>query len=671
MAEPPSREDLPATAADPRFEPLVRKWAVLAEKRGEAAALWAAPALRPFLTPPEDAENDEASHVMDGPAVHSAVHAFGHRVGHMSVAPQRPLYEIQRLSQALRAGEVGLEQRVRGLGLSALLVGRLEWVVLRAITPSTSEERRELLTAFLEVWAESAFADADVRAALDKAGIAEKFPFEGDDSLRWDTRDRIRRLVALLRERGAAPHGPANAVPLMEQAGLSRPGAEFALAGLIGVTSYHVPLLSTEERRSLGLSTKQVEDARSEVASVSKEARPTLLLGVLPEDPEELWRPGGLAAVAERIAANWAARFGKKTVIPEATLAAAPDFGRSFPAQALCVALAEPASSPILTRDIDSWLVPGVDDGVAWYGSDGYRVGEFNVWLSKLATATAWAYAALPSEDPVRRGVPEMIRLVRQRLLRPELILVAGQCRYGTSVDDLAQRFGPSAYQGPIELPDTTYDDGLTISASRGSSTRLYFRPALLGRDARTATLDSAAFHGRGTLDAVSFLLGSACDRLVERIESGGLPAGTYEADPRVSAPDLVAAVADRFELDSGAAAYYLQLLAVPQPTDAWVRVWNGWRPAHHKAAIAALAERGLVVQEKRPKAGRGVFLPGPWSKAANFPGARPVEAWKKEALGAVGADPALVEWARVPLTELFQAVVDRVLGGDGPAHSG
>ncbi|WP_163570019.1 hypothetical protein [Fodinicola feengrottensis] len=85
--------------------------------------------------------------------------------------------------------------------------------------------------------------------------------------------------------------------------------------------------------------------------------------------------------------------------------------------------------------------------------------------------------------------------------------------------------------------------------------------------------------------------------------------AGEYLQNPAVAVPDLVATAAARHAIDSGAATLYLQLLALPDPTDANVARWTGWPADRLKAARAALAETDLVRTAKRTRAGRSLFF--------------------------------------------------------------
>ncbi|MFE0132630.1 hypothetical protein ACFWY6_13825 [Streptomyces sp. NPDC059037] len=107
--------------------------------------------------------------------------------------------------------------------------------------------------------------------------------------------------------------------------------------------------------------------------------------------------------------------------------------------------------------------------------------------------------------------------------------------------------------------------------------------------------------------------------------------------------------------LDADAATLYLQLLALPAPTDRNIRRWNNWTPARHKAAAARLLDVSLVVADRRPRAGRTTFLPGDWA-AAKKPH-HPMETWKADLLGAElshDREKVLTSPTTGPLPELF-----------------
>jgi len=122
------------------------------------------------------------------------------------------------------------------------------------------------------------------------------------------------------------------------------------------------------------------------------------------------------------------------------------------------------------------------------------------------------------------------------------------------------------------------------------------------------------------------------------------VPEGSYEANPATSVPKLVAKVAKAEGLSAAAAALYLQTLALAEPTQASVCRWNAWTPKQYKAAAAELVKKKLVVEGKRERAGRTIFVKGGYTKGD-------------------GKDLPMEEW-KLP----FYDVLDRHVPGE-PAH--
>ena len=146
-------------------------------------------------------------------------------------------------------------------------------------------------------------------------------------------------------------------------------------------------------------------------------------------------------------------------------------------------------------------------------------------------------------------------------------------------------------------------------------------------------------------------------------------PAGCYR-DPRVSAPAVVAEVRQELGLTESAAVYFLQLLALVDPTDTNVKAWNGWKKKQFDEARAELVAHDLVVEGKRTGAGRTVFLPGAWWEAQS--GTIPVEAWKSNfyLIRYRERCESTVRWCppTEPFDQLFQTVWARWLAGDRPS---
>ncbi|MEU2726074.1 hypothetical protein [Streptomyces smyrnaeus] len=563
-------------------------------------------------------------------------------------------------------------------------IGRCGAVALRASSFHVQDHLRAVQLAMLDVWAETPFADPEVRARMrtgvleltdkdthaarthDGAVVALHGIGAGRDGQRfvelrtgsaqppapgritatepvpaagWDTPDRLRRLVHLVREKGPAPWDRAAAAVLAERTGLSRAGAALLLAGMPGVKYGHRGL-NAEARKVMGLKQSEAEAGERELGSLQVAERLDLLADVLPADPGQLWQEGGQLALAERIAEAWRRQQGVRPAVPESTLAVAAEHidVRMAPA-AVCAVFADPAREPRLTRDPDTRLRVNSISGGGWEGDEGFLFREL---LAVVCDAVDWVYAELPEGDPVRQGVPETVRLLRERLAHPGLLLSArGRSLRGRTVAELLPDFpGALPYLDAAEpLDHPTLDDGLVVVSEAGfdrrgerEAPRVYFRPGRYGADERSRRLEAVVDEEDSHLALVRRLRGPEFDRIVQRITEGALPPGGYETDPRLSAPKVLEEAVAATGLDTDAATLYLQLLALPVPTDRRIRRFNQWTPGHHKAVAAGLVEAGLVVADRRPRAGRGVFLPGDWAGGDKF--YPPMETWKAGLLG-------------------------------------
>ncbi|MGW7271941.1 hypothetical protein ACWGH5_15590 [Streptomyces sp. NPDC054864] len=563
-------------------------------------------------------------------------------------------------------------------------IGRCGAVALRASSFHVQDHLRAVQLAMLEVWAETPFADPEVRTRM-RTGVLEladkdtraarthdgavvalhglgadlagqrfvelrtgaaQSPALGHITATepvlaagWDTPERLRRLVHLVREKGPAPWDRAAAAVLAERTGLSRAGGALLLAGIPDV-KYGYAGLDAEARKVMGLKQSEAEAGERELATLRVAERLDLLADVLPADPGQLWLEGGQLALAERIAEAWRRQQGVRPAVPESTLAVAAEHSdvRMAPA-AVCAVFADPAREPRLTRDPDTRLRVNSISGGGWEGEEGFRFREL---LAVVCDAVDWVYAELPEGDPVRRGVPETLRLLRERLAHPGLLLSArGRSLRGRTVAELLPGFpGALPYLDAAEpLAHPTLDDGLVVVSEAGFDRRgereapgVYFRPGRYGADERSRRLETVVDAEDSHLALVRRLRGPEFERIVQRMTEGSLPPGGYETDPRLSAPTVVEEAVAATGLDTDAATLYLQLLALPVPTDRRIRRFNRWTAAHHKAVAATLVEAGLVVADRRARAGRGMFLPGDWASGDKF--YPPMETWKAALLG-------------------------------------
>ncbi|WP_433461743.1 hypothetical protein [Spirillospora sp. CA-128828] len=595
------------------------------------------------------------------------------------------------------------------------LLGRIGAVALRSVSPVTPDHYREALLALLEVWSRSPMADpaaglrrgrvsASATAARDEHGvavtvgggnaewIARKNPEmvfvdrafgQGEPPalgtvvevaeapLRWGDTDQLTRLVALARANGPVPWDRKAVDVLAEGIGTSRATAALALCGFLGHPNARADKLTAEARKTLKVRVGDVSDAWfRDMDGHTDEDRLELLAEVLPQNPERLWEPGGLSEVALRLSQAWHERFGKKTPVPLGTVQAAEHVAPEVSGGQLCAWLSDPDAVPLLTKDLDTWLESA--DGAKYKNQKCVPFTEMLTMRNLIEAVTfglRWSYEELPAGDPVRDGAPAAYELLLQRLAHPGLLLPVCSFAAGPQgADAITGRFGTVPYLGPAELTVEYVDDGLTVAevvTGRGLAS-LYFRPALYGADDRTQRLaeavDASRAYTRHTFERVRLLHSDAAKALARRISSGTLPEGAYEADPSASAPSLVQEVGRHLDVPTDAAALYLQLLTLREPTDRSVRKWNRWTPARRRKAADALVARNLVVRDERARAGRTIFLPGAWIE-----GGTPLEAWKSELHAEADAEDTGTPFIWRPLPARFTHAWTRVQAGDAP----
>jgi hypothetical protein len=164
--------------------------------------------------------------------------------------------------------------------------------------------------------------------------------------------------------------------------------------------------------------------------------------------------------------------------------------------------------------------------------------------LPSAADGLAWLAYHLPTGHPIQPNLPGIYALIRARLRNPDLLI-------GSVL--LHDEYAPV----PAAL----------VAGQRGrDGTWHHVRPAALA-DRFDPALDlipppSAA--------SVRMMLDPEFERLV--CNQPRLPVGGYAQNPALTVPHLVDAVRAMFDLDADAATHYLQLLALPNPTDELVR---------------------------------------------------------------------------------------------------
>ncbi|MET8553149.1 hypothetical protein [Micromonospora zamorensis] len=443
----------------------------------------------------------------------------------------------------------------------------------------------------------------------------------------WRGADRISAFCRLLTEQGPAPWRAECVDDLVQRTGMTRAEAALLLAGLPGIDDWQANFLTADQRRILGVNSTQARTARDALKSLSYGHRIALVDAAMPQDPADLWRRG---PDVDRLAAAWLALRGTRVVIGEQLLADATRILPTNRAADILQTIANPAPESWLTTDGESqpgdWgrLETTATSGTPFDGNHLYGCTVALLWL---------AYQ-LPWGDPMRDALPRALELLRQRLRNPRLLIGAGR----HELDEPPQ-------VGPALVAGHTFRDEVVH----------HLAPARLS----------------GPQDpAVSFISGPVADALrlvlspdIAAALSTPDGASGEHRDARVSAPHLVDSVAAHTGLDRDSAGYYLQLLALPNPTDVNVRTWNAWKPATLKHAQAALLDSGLVVAGKRERAGRGIFLPGGWLAAKN-PNP-PMESWKQPLYLFLNGLTLVTRTT----PELFRTAWDRVTAGDTPRY--
>ncbi|MGW2277751.1 hypothetical protein [Streptomyces sp. NPDC001770] len=458
------------------------------------------------------------------------------------------------------------------------------------------------------------------------------------------TRDRITRLIALVREQGPAPWRP-EAVEAFHTATGIGPVQSAALVSA-AVTEPGAAALAL-----LGAKTRSFEAAQAGLDTLPRDGRHALIQALLPADPAGLWSTGPDVQAAAEV---WQKRLASLVRVPEELDL---DLSGTSPG----------AVDLILNTGSRTWLAHGTDvqDGT---GRPVLRRVDARGDLSSALTALRTLAYALPHGHPLRAHLPVGLAALRDRLADPALVLdlALDWTEAGGSIGPVVRaahglpESGGAGTDGLVRA-----GTALLLAPGHGTNEKLLIRPAgLAGPDDPAFGLveGTVGSHSTGDLLALRDLLGEETDALA----SAGTPDGSPHhpaQDPTRAVPDLVAEAADALGLSADPAALYLMLLALPDPTDRNCVRWTEWKPARIKKARAELAATGLVVEAKRSRAGRTLFLPCGWLERG-APGL-PLETWKERLYPVAGSTRTV---PHLPVPTLFAAAWARVRGGDAPA---
>ncbi|MYT96365.1 MULTISPECIES: hypothetical protein [unclassified Streptomyces] len=482
--------------------------------------------------------------------------------------------------------------------------------------------------------------------------------------------DRLTRLTALLREQGPAPWRPEAAEEFHAATGIGPLQAVALLSAAVAEPGADALAL-------LGSKTRAFEAAQARLDALPGDERHALLRALLPTDPAELWTKGPDVEAAAEV---WRERLGSLVRVPEELDL---DLSGTTPG----------AVDLVLNAGSRNWLTHGTDvpDGTGRPALR--RVGARGSVASALTALRTLAYT-LPYGHPLRAHLPAGLAALRSRLADPALVLDLGL--------DWTEEGKPIGVpiRAALGLPESggADADGLVRAGAAlllgpghgyGNHEKLLIRPAgLTGPDDPAFGLVEGTTASRAGGDFLA--LRALLEEETEALVSAGLPDGSAAAggttppeaatssqgaphpghlpyypaqDPTRAVPELVAEAAGSLGLSADAAALYLMLLTLPDPADRNCVRWTEWKPARVKKARAELAATDLVVEAKRSRAGRTLFLPCGWMER-NAP-ALPLETWKEGLYPVVGSVRTM---PHLPLPALFAAAWARVRGGDAPA---
>ncbi|CAL9343217.1 hypothetical protein SUDANB106_00318 [Streptomyces sp. enrichment culture] len=465
--------------------------------------------------------------------------------------------------------------------------------------------------------------------------------------------EALAAVTGLIRDKGPAPWRPdaPAALATATRGGLGPVQAALLLAGRPSQLTAEVTAVTALKPRQ-----KKLGDALLD--SLEPGDLTALVGALLPEEPGDLWAAGPDTDAAGRV---WAERLAGLVRLPEDT--AEELFPAGLPAGAAEEVL-NPGRTPWISRTT-----------VQRPGKDGDLVAEDpaalpgRYGLTRAVAALAALAYHLPYGHPLRAVLPEGLAALRRRVADPHLLLdldLSWTEKGSQSAAELRRAYGLPATGGADAHGLTHAGDALVLRPWYGDQEAVLLRPgALTGADDPVFGLvEGIVGPGRG--EGMRALRTVLDGELARALAAGTDPQGPtgYAQDPAVAVPGLVAEVARTHGLGEDAAALYLQLLALPDPTDRNLARWTGWKPARTKRARAELAATGLVVEAKRARAGRTLFLPCGWLDLKSP--ALPVEVWKQGLYPVPDRSRAV---PLVPVPELFARAWDRVRAGDAPAY--
>ena len=209
-----------------------------------------------------------------------------------------------------------------------------------------------------------------------------------------------------------------------------------------------------------------------------------------------------------------------------------------------------------------------------------------------------------PVGSPVRVALSDIISVCRKYLDDKSTLLPFGGRWAIEDFDKMEADKIVAAFSQQLGKPKRTkegiyqFDDGLIVAGLFPPYIQLNFRPSQL--DDKTIdhliAVAQMTYSWSGScgkaIDFATLVNSIRSDKLTAVYESNRnnpLEDGSWEQNPQLSAPEVLAKVKKCLKLEEEAAMLYLQILALPDPTKQNIQQWNNWTTKTLKAAQAAL----------------------------------------------------------------------------------
>jgi hypothetical protein len=477
---------------------------------------------------------------------------------------------------------------------------------------------------------------------------------------------------------------------------LSASPAEIGLIwmGGLNVDSFEHNFLPGELRTALGLKTTDASAGRQALRNLNPSIRTQLYEAVISEGCAAPFA-SDRTRVLRLIEKAWQAKMPKRLQIDAALQTRLSALGKMSHWQRLdqetvLAVASDPANHPLLQPcEQEIKVEANKQFGVLELAvkSNGEEV-NVDAALRSILQLVALVHAETAAGHPCRAEMPALIKQTTTLLSAPTTLLRLRSIHlYGDGRNEpLKPSEWLSAHLGKTKAnaKDGTarFDDGFITAVALDSQNQglVAYRPAKLIDQRDMARLQGILainavadyLSGDGFISLVAAIKSSGFQKLSKAILAKNVPEGQWPQNPNHTAAAVVKAIRTKYKLGEDAALLYAQVLALPDPTTANVRNWNGWTAAQLKSASAELVDRKLVLEAVRERAGRSIFLPGEWTvlKAPWLP----IESWKLVQLVELEMDagvlcPAGGPMVLRPFEDVFAEAWQRVLGGNGPRY--